>query len=191
MYLLFLAIRDHLISSITDSKEQICDLCGHAIPVLNWELHHMQCVKSAEDIVKGRIHHTPVMTSKERMQKERPPQNICKRPSAASKSEPDVDELIAEMTKADSTCKFPKCSKSVSLLGVQCLFCKQHYCVEHSLAEVHGCGEAARLHSRREHREIRSTKSAGATGVKRSQLEMKLKKKLDEKTTARQTKKKK
>lgn len=191
MHLLFLVICYHLNSSITDSKEKMCDLCGYAVPVLNWELHHIQCVKSVkstEDIVKGRLHHTPAMASRERTHKQHPAKNICKRPSTA---EPDIDELIAEMTKADSTCKFPKCSKNISLLGVQCPFCKQHYCVEHSLAEVHGCGEAARLHSHREHREARSTKSASTTSVKRSQLQMKLKKKLDEKTTARQSKKKK
>ena len=194
MYLLFLVICDHLNSSITDSKEQLCDLCGYAVPVLNWELHRMQCeksVKSTEDMVKERLHHTPAMASKERTHREHPAKNICKRPSTASKSEPDIDELIAEMTKADSTCKFPKCSKSISLLGVQCPFCKQHYCVEHSLAEVHGCGEAARLRAHREYRGVRSTKSASTTSAKRSQLQKKLKKKLDEKTTARQSKKKK
>lgn len=153
----------------------------------------MRCVKSPEDMVKRRMHHTHAMaTSKQRIKKEHPPKNICKKPSAASKSESDIDELIAEMTEADSTCKFSRCSKSVNLLGVQCLFCKQRYCIEHSLAEVHGCGEAARLHSHRDSHEVRrGMKSASMSAAKRTQLQMKLKKRLEEKTTARQSKTKK
>ena len=130
-------------------------------------------------------------TSAKGSQKQTKPKHVPKKSkqTRTSANDDDLDTLLAEMTLTDSTCKFPKCSKSISLLSVQCRFCKDRYCMEHSLAEVHGCGDAARLQSRKDlHREVmRGGRSAGLSSVKRSQLHVKLSKKLEEKATARQS----
>ena len=103
----------------------------------------------------------------------------------------ELDALLAEVTLADNTCNFPQCSKHINLIGFQCKFCKTRYCMEHSLAEVHGCGDAAKLQARKDlEREAqqKGSKYYGATGIKRSQLQIKLTKKLEEKSMARQGK---
>lgn len=60
----------------------------------------------------------------------------------------DLDSLILEMSKLDSTCAHPKCKKSLKLVSVKCHHCSRRHCVEHSLPEVHGCGEAAKRSAR-------------------------------------------
>ena len=103
----------------------------------------------------------------------------------------ELDALLAEVTLADNTCHFPQCSKHINLIGFQCKFCKTRYCMEHSLAEVHGCGDAAKLQARKDlEREARQkgSKYYGATGIRRSQLQTKLTKKLEKKSVARQGK---
>ena len=102
----------------------------------------------------------------------------------------DLDKLLAEVTLADCTCKFSQCSKKVNLLGIFCQFCKKRFCMEHSLPEVHGCGDAARQQSRKDiQREAKQGgKTSDLSGTKRSQIQAKLAKKLEEKLSARQTK---
>ena len=132
--------------------------------------------------------------SKKILQRLPKPKHASKKsPKAKLKKEPgdeDLDALLAEMKLADSTCKFQNCPKNVSLLGVLCQFCKERYCTKHSVAEVHGCGEVAKLQSRKDlQQEVkRGGKCADLCSVKRSQLHMKLSKKLEEKTTERQSK---
>ena len=184
----------HVFLVYVEPKLQICDICGQSIPLLSWELHHIQCVKilhrrqitdQMEEEMQRKLDTTEKGLQKQTKTKHVPKKSKQTRTSA---NDDDLDTLLAEMTLADSTCKFSKCSKSISLLSVQCRFCKDRYCMEHSLAEVHGCGDAARLQSRKDlHREqMRGGRSAGLSSVKRSQLHMKLNKKLEEKTTARQ-----
>ena len=37
----------------------------------------------------------------------------------------DLDAMLAEMTLQDSTCGYPKCKKTIKLLGLRCQFCGQ------------------------------------------------------------------
>jgi predicted nucleic acid binding AN1-type Zn finger protein len=41
-------------------------------------------------------------------------------------------------------CVFPNCSVYVELIGHTCIFCKQRFCLNHCLAEKHGCRDEAR-----------------------------------------------
>lgn len=102
----------------------------------------------------------------------------------------DLDTLLAEVALADSTCKFPQCPKKVNLLGILCQFCKKRFCMEHNLAEVHGCGDAAKGKSRGDfQREVREgRKGYDLSGTNRSQLHAKLAKKMEDKKYARQSK---
>ena len=166
-----------------------CDSCNNAIPKDNWEVHQMQCSQRMErekctELKSGeakRIAQKPKQTARKKSSK----------PSRVDQSE-DLDKLLAEVTLSDSTCKFSQCSKKVNLLGILCQFCQQRFCMEHSLAEVHGCGDSAKQQSRKDlQREAKqgSRTYYSLSGTKRSQLQTKLAKKLDEKSSERQSKK--
>merc|ERR1719481_388421 len=91
---------------------------------------------------------------------------------------------------------FPKCKKLVATLGVTCKFCGLRFCLNHSMPEIHGCGEEARKAARQQiSREGRLVPGSGTYQKKvdkdkRAQLEKKLEKKLGEKNDQRQRKKK-
>ena len=119
-----------------------------------------------------------------------------KKSSSKTISDPveDLDALLAEVKLTDSTCRYSKCSKNVSLLGAQCQFCKSRFCMEHSLAEIHGCGDAAKEKARKDiqregRHNIIGSRPYGLSGVRRSQVQMKLTKELEDKATARESKK--
>ena len=169
---------------LLDPIQKTCDLCGRDIPLSNWELHHIQCQR-AENRSCSTGHKTVQKNTK-------PKQQVTRVSAKAKHKDPadDLDSLLAEVTLEDATCKFQRCSKHVSLLGIQCKFCKKRYCMEHSLPEIHGCGDAARQQSRRDiDREVRR-QAQGLTDVRRSQLQTKLTKKLEEKSSSRRCKNK-
>ena len=150
-----------------------CERCCSDIPVMNIELHQVQCLRRVEKKDLG--------NSAKAAQK--PKQASRKRVKQVAQVE-DLDTLLAEMTLADSTCKYSQCSKRVNVLGILCKFCRNRFCMEHSLAEVHGCGEAAKQEARRGVQR-QGTKTRVFT---RSQLETHLARKLEEKSNARQKK---
>lgn len=91
----------------------------------------------------------------------------------------DLDALLAEVALIDSACAYTKCRKSVKLISVNCTFCCKRFCIEHSLPEVHGCGEDARRNARAN---SRSKPSGGGIPVDKSSSDRtKLRKKLHDK----------
>ncbi|KAG7397992.1 DNA-binding protein SMUBP-2 [Phytophthora boehmeriae] len=100
------------------------------------------------------------------------------------------DELafLTRQASKSSSCAFQssaRCRKSISMLGSVCKFCKLKFCYDHALPEVHGCGDAVRKFERAAFQQqmTRSYDSSQKklTGDKRKLL----KKKLDEKVTAK------
>ena len=65
-------------------------------------------------------------------------------------SDDDFESLCEEFQKLDQVCNFPKCKKLVSTLGVTCKFCGLRFCLNHSMPEIHGCGEEARKAARQQ-----------------------------------------
>ena len=123
-----------------DQDSATCLNCSKAIPKHNLELHSLRCSRSRE--VKADIRH-PKKDTKKIVQ--------AKTGSKEKKKadEDDVDALIAQFTKVDSICSFEKCKGSVLTLGQKCKFCARMFCLKHGLAEVHGCGEAAKVDARK------------------------------------------
>ncbi|XP_015911293.2 DNA-binding protein SMUBP-2 [Parasteatoda tepidariorum] len=109
-------------------------------------------------------------------------------------NEDDFDALIEQAMKADKTCFYEKCKKSVAALSQMCHFCKGRFCFEHFLPEVHGCGDAAKAHARSQIRKDgviypgsgRPQKKMDA--IKQSYLQKKLDEKLSELTNKRKPK---
>ncbi|GFV21813.1 DNA-binding protein SMUBP-2 [Trichonephila clavipes] len=66
----------------------------------------------------------------------------------SSDAEDDFDALIEQVVKADKTCRFHTCKKSVAVLSQDCKFCKGRFCYSHFIPEAHGCGDAAKAFAR-------------------------------------------
>ena len=178
---------------IIGAQEQKCVICGRTIPLLNWELHQIQCEKQQrKQEASGNGNPTTATgTSSSKTAKNRKTkQKSSTKTSQKDSAEDDLDALLAEVKLADSTCSFPKCKKTVNLIGVCCQFCRRRYCLSHSLAEVHGCGEVAKQHSvKRLHQEMARGHKDSQSAVRRTQLKSKLDRKIEEKSQSRSSKK--
>ncbi|RWS25935.1 DNA-binding protein SMUBP-2-like protein [Leptotrombidium deliense] len=110
--------------------------------------------------------------------------------------EENIDELIATVKKMDSVCSFENCKSKVSVLGLNCQFCKRRFCLSHSMPEIHGCGDDVRALARSVAR--KEGKLYPGTGVptkkcdsvRHAQLQRLLNKKVDELSDKRKPKRK-
>lgn len=50
----------------------------------------------------------------------------------------------------NNTCSYSGCKKNIKLLGQTCKFCCKLFCLSHHQAELHGCGEEAKIAARKE-----------------------------------------
>lgn len=162
---------------------KICPICGKPILQANLELHQVHCEKLHAITVTGGAQ------SKQTAPPTGPPGVSGSRKKKAkgtladaADSTADLDALLAEVSLSDSRCAHHGCSKPVSVLGMVCQFCRRRFCMAHSMAEVHGCAEAARQLARKQLREeLKGGHSRGAKTVdvtRRAQLEQKLNKKI-------------
>lgn len=176
---------------ISHETDKPCAICGTDVPLVTWDLHHVHCAKKEE---RSEVEPKKSEEAAESTETAKRPKNVARKKSSKPQKVnqlEDLDALLAEVKLADCTCKFPHCSKQVNLLGILCQFCKNRFCMEHSLAEVHGCGTAARQQSRKDLQQ--EAKQGGSklyclTGAKRSLLQTKLAQKLEEKSTSRLSK---
>ena len=121
--------------------------------------------------------------STKRKKKQAKDKTVC------NETEDDIDELIASFTKADSHCAFEKCKGSVLTLGQNCRFCSRLYCLQHHLAEVHGCGTAAKTHARQMIAKANGGyPSEGLNEIKRNYVKKKLDEKLNDLSGQRRAK---
>lgn len=61
-----------------------------------------------------------------------------------------LDEVLTAVKDVDNLCDYARCKAKTSLIGETCGYCNQRFCFKHNLPEVHGCGEAAKSHQRKE-----------------------------------------
>eukprot|EP00002_Diphylleia_rotans_P020124 TRINITY_DN3900_c0_g1_i1.p1 TRINITY_DN3900_c0_g1~~TRINITY_DN3900_c0_g1_i1.p1 ORF type:complete len:1003 (+),score=233.75 TRINITY_DN3900_c0_g1_i1:48-3056(+) len=67
---------------------------------------------------------------------------------AKAKKDLEFEELLKQYDP--NSCAFPKCGKVANVVGVNCMHCRKRYCLAHNLAEIHGCGDAAKKVARTE-----------------------------------------
>ncbi|XP_053208693.1 DNA-binding protein SMUBP-2-like [Panonychus citri] len=109
----------------------------------------------------------------------------------------DFDEMLELVKQMDSVCFFIKCKVKTATLGQNCQFCKKRFCLAHSMPEIHGCGDAVRAYARSTVRKEGKIypglgiPSKKPDPVKRSQLERKMNKKMEEMSSKRKTQPKK
>lgn len=155
-----------------DPARRRCHHCGRWVPSHNVDIHEITCDRSK--VVKK-----PLKSQK--VESHPNAQEACE-----SLLPSDGEQLLDAAIKARNCCGYSKCKESVTLFGQQCKFCRCVYCLQHFIAEVHGCGDAAKIEARKEARR----RSQSQTGVSRSvslqtkqqerqQLQLKLSDQLD------------
>jgi len=160
----------------SSSNQVICNNCGKVVPKNNIELHKVRCAKAVIANVNRNELIRKVEVEKGNKTK--------KKSKAKTVEEEDFDQLCESFKKLDTVCNFPKCKTLVATLGVNCAFCRIRFCLTHSMAEVHGCGEEARKVARQQiTREGKLVPGSGLVNhkpdkSKRDQLARKLDKKV-------------
>jgi ATP-dependent RNA/DNA helicase IGHMBP2 len=94
--------------------------------------------------------------------------------------------------KSNDVCNFKACKVLVKTLGQNCEFCRNRFCLQHSLAEVHGCGDEAKKQARAQIKKAPKSEhqSSYAHQVKHKYLEKKFHEKMDELKSSRARNKK-
>ena len=72
---------------------------------------------------------------------------IKKNPIENAKTD-DFDDLLEMFQKSNNVCNYQGCKVLVQTLGQNCEFCRNRFCLRHSLAETHGCGDEAKTQAR-------------------------------------------
>ncbi|XP_065072348.1 DNA-binding protein SMUBP-2-like [Rhopilema esculentum] len=151
----------------------LCEICGKLVPSKNKELHIVRCEKNMASEVK--------IKPSEGKSKAKETGKSKRKGADKRKEEEDVDDLIAKFTQDDSKCYFDQCKASVLTLGQKCKFCTRTFCLKHGLAEVHGCGQAAKIDARRSSdKAMMKQKTKPLNDIQRNYAKKKLSKKLDE-----------
>ncbi|KAF2357088.1 R3H domain [Trinorchestia longiramus] len=60
----------------------------------------------------------------------------------------DFDAVVSSFAASHNRCNVAGCSAGCTLLLQSCSFCHTYYCLQHFVAEAHGCGQHARQHGR-------------------------------------------
>lgn len=107
-----------------------------------------------------------------------------------SKAEEDFDTVVETFRKEATHCAFGRCERPIALMGQRCQFCAKVFCLNHAMAEVHGCGDAVRAHARAQNKKAPIVKHSNDE-ERRKRLEEKLEKKIGGMQEARSAKPKK
>ncbi|XP_076446820.1 DNA-binding protein SMUBP-2-like isoform X2 [Babylonia areolata] len=164
--------------------QSCCRLCGRDVIPSNLLLHEAHCSK--KDRQPSRPSSAAVKKEKKEKKKKTPTQLDQAAEVLGKVADDDFDALIASVTALDSQCSFKKCRVLTNTLGRNCQHCTRRFCLQHLMPEVHGCGEAAKVHARQTiSREGVLHRGSGVpskkpSADKRALLERKLNKKLSE-----------
>lgn len=60
-----------------------------------------------------------------------------------------LDSVMLMINSFEGTCSHVKCRRKTTLVYHHCELCNKRYCIKHSLPEVHGCSEAAKIQERK------------------------------------------
>lgn len=106
-----------------------------------------------------------------------------------------VDDLLEAARRQDNICNAQRCKMKITLLGQLCSYCNRRYCFEHSMPEVHGCGQQARTDIRQTHISTHANskpvyENTSINKDKRPYLERKLQDKIASKENQRKRKEK-
>ncbi|KAL8606244.1 hypothetical protein ACOMHN_012876 [Nucella lapillus] len=173
-----------------DQPKSSCRLCGRDVIPTNLLLHEAHCGKKDRPASRPSSAATAAAAAaagkKEKKEKKKKvPSQLDQASEVLGKvADDDFDALIASVTALDSRCSSKKCKTLTNTLGRNCQHCRRRFCLQHLTPEVHGCGDAAKVHARQTiSREGVLYSGSGVpnkkpSADKRAQLERRLNKKL-------------
>ena len=158
-----------------------CANCHKEMPKTNMQLHKLRCASkfAQPEQSKPKIDQNKVKKNKKKERQE--------------ETEDDFDAICEQFATMNKICNFSGCKTKVAIIGADCKFCRIRFCLSHSMAELHGCGDAAKRAARqqiqKEHKLYpgSGTQSKGLDQVKRKQIQRKLDKKIENLTEARKS----
>ena len=126
------------------------------------------------------------VTHKHSGSKKKKPKSV--KESETKSKEDNDDDLLDLCIKNNSVCNYSGCKKNIKLLGQTCQFCCKLFCLSHHQAELHGCGEEAKIAARKESlQQISQVKTLNNS--KRKCLQKRLEKNINDLKSQRQPKK--
>jgi len=161
-----------------------CGSCNKEVPKHNIELHKLRC--QIVDLHEGKA---------VKQETKRKDKGGAKKKKKSPEETEDFDDLCEQFQKMSKVCNFEGCKVKVKLIGADCKLCLVRFCLNHSMAELHGCGPAAKLAARQQiHRDHKIYPGSGTINknvdpAKRKQLSRILDKKLDSLSDGRKPKK--
>ena len=170
-----------------------CPKCKKQVPQTNFALHDIRCRVDDTLTTSGDVIVRPKTASSKKPKKKK---SASRSKSSKAEETDDFDLLMAEANQLNTVCNFEKCKEYTTTLGQNCEFCRRRFCLKHHIAEVHGCGSAAKSSARAV--VLREGVIHRGSGVperkmdahKKAYLHKKLDKKLSEYNDARKAKKK-
>lgn len=127
---------------------RICPWCKKYILNSSFTMHELHCSKihfnldneeNKDELKKNISTNKSIKTNKNT--------KLKTNPIETAKTN-DFDELMEMFQKSNNVCIFKGCKVLVQTLGQNCEFCRNRFCLKHSLAEAHGCGEEAKAQAR-------------------------------------------
>ena len=79
-------------------------------------------------------------------QKKKPSDKVAQK---LAKHDDDDEALLDAIIEAQKHCSYERCKRLVGTVRIDCRHCKRRFCMEHAQAEVHGCGDAAKVAARK------------------------------------------
>ncbi|CAG2247330.1 IGHMBP2 [Mytilus edulis] len=143
----------------TNNDKLICQHCSKDVIRANHSLHEIHCARRQKEATQSASSDKNRKESaKNRPENQKKPPTTTKNMKSNAEKEviaklqnvdpDDFDALIASTKELDSKCNFTKCKVKTLTLGHTCEFCQRRFCLNHSMAEVHGCGDAVKAHAR-------------------------------------------
>jgi len=159
-----------------------CANCLKELPKSNIELHKLRCTLKVVEPEQSK-HKTN--QNKAKKNKKKPKQE---------ETEDDFDKICDQFATMNKICNFSGCKTKVVVIGVDCKFCRVRFCLSHSMAELHGCGDAAKQAARQQIQKDHKifpgsgTQSKSLDPIKRNQVQRKLDKKIENMADSRKPK---
>lgn len=192
----------------SSSDKLVCKHCSKDVIKANFDLHEIHCAKKQKetsqsknsdknktDNAKNKTGSTNRPASGKKGAKQNAHKDVLSKLETVDPD--DFDALIATTKEYDNKCVFPKCKVKTLTLGHTCRYCQRRFCLNHSMPEVHGCGDDVKAHARKTI--IKEGMLYSGSGVpsklpdptRKALLEKKMDKKLTDMEAERQKKKKK
>lgn len=145
--------KGHLLGEINDQNDSQaifrydvskCLHCDKMILKVSFQMHEMHCSRvnaaKAQELNKPKDEPAKPKSAAAKSK-------VKKNPIETAKTD-DFDELLEMFQKSNDICNFKGCKVLTKTLGQNCEYCPNRFCLKHSMAEVHGCGDAAKKQAR-------------------------------------------